>query len=577
MKTIDSTRHLNYLKRGKWILLLGLFILLLDSHTSSLAQQGNISIGDTVEITSGQGLRLHREPGLKTEIVVTLPYKTQMKVVGGPSVPTDGIIWWELDGTPGHGWAAESYLKVVDGAPGTTPSSDSSGCEQPYPAIKFCPQTDKSTYAISVDLDNPHVRVETIMANDTKSVNTGNREFVSHMGDRYKTKGAAVVINADYFGGGHGPEGFTVVNGERLDGLDKNDDDLGDVYRSSIAFSKAKLDGGNSPIQVSIQRFPEDRFPLDADKMFNAVGGGPQIVFNESWDWTRGRNQDLYKDFLPCKPDIVNDDVINGECFRDTKVKGNEWDNPAKIWTVVGKAANGRLFVLFTTYPNVKSVLAANQVQEAIKLDGGGSSQLWYNGQPIIPGDGRQVADGLAIFYKNDYSIIEQPQLPVVVSGERLDLKITLKNTGADTWTQKDYGVSIVKSPWDMSLQSKLPKDVRPGETVTITWQSAPIDRAWGFQSFDLQLVDHGNPFPMKPILVRAIVIPQDLAEKKQELEQKIREWIDKGVDNIEQEITKWIERQLNGFWKSLLKDCNLSLTALIVVALILYCHSHLP
>ena len=529
-----------------------------------------------MEITSGQGLRLRSEPGLNTSVIVTLPYKTQMKVVGGPRTNIDGFTWWELEGTQGRGWAAETFLKVVEGTPLV---SKETGCEAPYPAIQYCPDEDKITHVILIDLNNPHVRFETIMANGTESVNTSNREFVSGMGDKREADGAVVVINADYFGGGHGPEGFTVVNGERFDGLDKNDDDYGAVYRSSIAFSKSKLDGGNSPIVASIQRFKEDQFTLDTDRMFNAIGGGPQIVFNGTWDWTRGRGHSAYSNYPTCSNKVANNDVINGECFVDTGKEGTGWEDPTKMWTVVGKTTDGHLVMLLTTYPNVKSVLEKNQVQEAVKLDGGGSSQLWYNNAPVIPG-GRDIANALMVFYKNDYEIIKQPsQFPVVVSGERLDLQVTLKNVGADTWTQKDYAISIIKNPWNMSLQSGLPHDVKPGETVTLTWQSDPIDKAWGIYNFDLQLVDHGNEFPMKPISIRAIVIPQDLSQKKQELEKEIRDWLDKGVKDIERAITEWIERQLMSFFERLLydlKNCNLSLTALIITALLLHRRSSL-
>jgi hypothetical protein len=578
--TISGTSKNRGIKRNQLPFLLGLFVLLLNPTMFSLAQQDGISIGDIVEVTSGQGLRLRTEPGLDTPVIVTLPYKTQMKVVGGPRTNIAGFNWWELEGMQMRGWAVENYLKVVSGTEIGPSASNAPGCEQPYPAIQYCPEKERPIYSILIDLDNPHIRVETIMANDTKSVNTGNREFVSRMGDRRKADGAVVVINADYFGNGHGPEGFTVVNGERLDGLDKGDDDLGAVYRSSIAFSKSKLDGGESPIQMDIQRFTEDRFHLDTNKMFNAIGGGPQIVSMGTWHWTRGRQESADSNYPACPTKVADNNVINAECFVDTGNTGTGWEDPTKTWTVVGMTADGHLFILLAPYPNVRSALETNQVQEAIKLDGGGSSQLWFNGQAIVPGDGRQVANGLAVFYKADYEIVEPPpQLPVVVSGERLGINMTLKNMGADTWTQKDYGISVIKSPWDMNLQAQLPHDVKPGETVTLTWQSPPIDQAWNFYSFDLQLVDHGNEFPMEPISVRAIVIPQSLAEKKEELEKEIREWVEKGVDDIEQAITEWIKRQLMSAWERLIYDlthCNLSLAVLIVMALFVYRRAHL-
>jgi hypothetical protein len=577
--TISGTFKDRGLKRNQLAFLLGLFVLLLNPTSFSLAQQGGISIGDIVEVTSGQGLRLRTEPGLDTSIIATLPYKTQMKVVGGPRTNIAGFNWWELEGMQMRGWAAENYLRVVSGTEMGPSASTAPGCEQPYPAIQYCPQRDRSIYTILIDLNNPHVRLETVMANDKENVNTANREFVNNMGERRKTDGAVVVINADYFGDSnpvHGPEGYTVLKGQRLDGPDHGDFDNGvATLRSSLVFSRSKLDGGNAPIKVSILRLDDDHYVPDPEETYYAVGGGPQIVLNGVWDWARGRTQPNYKNYPECPRDYFDSDVINGECFRNT----GDWDADNKMWTVVGKTTDGQLLMLLALYPDVQSALQMYQVQEAIKLDGGGSSQLWYNNTSVVSG-GRDIANALMVFYKNDYEFVERPpQFPVVVSGESLEIKMTLKNKGADIWTQKDYGISVINSPWDMNLQARLPHDVKPGETVTVTWQSPPIDQAWDFYSFDLQLVDHGNEFPMEPISVRAIVIPQSLAEKKEELEKEIREWVEKGVDDIEQAITEWIKRQLMSAWERLIYDlthCNLSLAVIIVAGLFVYRRAHL-
>lgn len=578
MKLSSRKRRKTY-NNGRYagIILLGILFFLLNVPKIGFAQEGGISIGQTVEITSGQGLRLHTEPGLNTPVIVTLIYKTQMKVVGGPR-NADNYIWWEIEGTPGRGWAAENYLKVVDdvSSPGSTPLVEGANCKQLYPAINYC-TSNQSDYVVLIDVNNPHVRLETIMANNKPSVNTSNRQYVSAMGEKRREEGAVVVINADYFGDTppvHGPEGFTVVKGQRLDGPLHGDFDGGvATLRSALVFSKSKLDGGDSPIVVSLLRLDNDKFVPNPSEIYYAAGGGPQIVFNGAWDWTRGRNKPKYKDYPECPLDYLDNDVINGECFRKT----SDWDSADKVWTVVGKKKDGRLVMLIAPYSQVKSTLETYQVLEAIKLDGGGSSQLWLNNQSVLEG-GRPVANGLMVFYKNDYAVEEQPQWPVVVSGENLTIEIILKNTGADTWTQKDYVIVSTKNPWDMSLRIKLPQDVKAGESVTLKWQSDPIDKTWGIYSLDFQVTDHGNEFPTTPIDIQMIVIPQDLAEKKQELEQKIRDWIDKGVEDIEREITTWIEQQLQGLlqwiWNQIItwlyENCYLPITTLIIAALLL-------
>jgi hypothetical protein len=41
------------------------------------------------------------------------------------------------------------------------------------------------------------------------------------------------------------------------------------------------------------------------------------------------------------------------------------------------------------------------------------------------------------------------------------------------------------------------------------------------------------------------VVIPKELADKKEELERHIQEWIDQGVKDLKRRISSWIERQL--------------------------------
>lgn len=533
-----------FTRLGGLLLSLG-FLLLLNDPLTSFAQQDGISIGQTVRVTTGgQNLNLRSGPGINYEVIAKLTDGTLMTVVDGPRT-ADGYTWWELDGEPGRGWAVEEFLRVVEGVvlpPDSSQSVAGSDCEQAYSGIQYCAQNDKTTHVVLVDLNDPHVSFETVMANDVASVNTGAREYVQGMGARHLGEGAVVVINADYFGGGHGPEGFTIVNGKRLDGEINGDNDNNSVNRSSLVFSKSKLDGGNSPVSVTIQRFSKDKFTIDPEQMYNAVGGGPQIIYDGKWDWTRGRDHPLYRQ---CPNDTVNTDIINGECFRDTR----DWDATDKMWTVIGITTDGQLLLLVAPYPEIQSTLEAYQVKEAIKLDGGGSSQLWYNNQAIEEGDGRQIANGLMVFYKNAYEVVEQTQWPVIVAGESVDVRFVVRNKGADTWTTENYSIGSTRNPWNMSLQFELPNTVGPGGTLTWEWKSQPIE-TWGIYDLEFQLVDHGNQFPMDPILFKAVVVPQELADKKEELERKIQEWIEQKSEDIERRIQEWIEQKAEDIWQ---------------------------
>lgn len=89
-------------------------LLLLNFARPGHAQDTPIAIGDTVEIVpSGERINLRNAPGLQQAIVTTLEKGTRMEVVGGPQT-ADEIVWWELEGEPGRGWAAATFLRVVD-------------------------------------------------------------------------------------------------------------------------------------------------------------------------------------------------------------------------------------------------------------------------------------------------------------------------------------------------------------------------------------------------------------------------------------------------------------------------------
>jgi hypothetical protein len=82
---------------------------------------------------------------------------------------------------------------------------------------------------------------------------------------------------------------------------------------------------------------------------------------------------------------------------------------------------------------------------DAIKFDGGGSSQLWYAGRVITNGDGRQLSQYLAVLAEPGSGIQDagtgaglsaQPTSPLffdlALPGETAHLRIEVRNTGYD-------------------------------------------------------------------------------------------------------------------------------------------------
>jgi hypothetical protein len=217
---------------------------------------------------------------------------------------------------------------------------------------------------------------------------------------------AALVINTDYGAypsadpktRGHGPEGFTVVQTNRIDGPLVNDTDNNAERRPWLAI------GSEPPLRAEFGQFPpgED----DGTKpewVYTGFGGAPWLI----------REGEI---------DDEIDDCTNAElhsCVSDvaqTAVALSEDGRWLYLVLVKGRDAQGTAdFLLRTLSPS-----------QAIKLDGGGSSQLWYGGMAgdgvedrvVVAGDGRQLSQYLAVFAAPGKGIVIEPtpELPEEMS-----------------------------------------------------------------------------------------------------------------------------------------------------------------
>ncbi len=216
---------------------------------------------------------------------------------------------------------------------------------------------------------------------------------------------------------------------------------------------------------------------------------------------------------------------------------------------------------MVTPYSNVKTTLEALHVRQAIKVDGGGSSQLWYAGDELVSSNAnRPVAAGLLVFYLQSATVVEQPKWPVIVEKETLKIRIVLKNSGADTWMKGKYSLVNVSNPLGASSPQPLPKDVKPGEEVVFEFQTEPISN-WGLPKTSWQMAIDGKSFPGNPVTITTVVIPEKLEQKRQELENQIKQWIEEGKEDIQKLIEDWIKKQVS----TICPPIPLSMAALLV------------
>ena len=405
-------------------------------------------------------------------------------------------------------------------------------------------------YVVCLDLASPYLRFETVMANDVLKVNPhpDERETVAGMTQRepYAIHQPIVAINADYFGAGHGPEGLTVVNGIRLDGPaygDCDDPKFKDChdnafYRASISISRS------NNIEISHKSEMEITNKLiQLSRFYTSVGGGPTLV----WDGKPIAD--------PCS--ISQENVTDHNCI-DTQQ------------TAVGVSKDGKTLIIVVvesrTGAEMGEILVRYGANTGMKLDGGGSSQLWFNGDlvyhdPKEGQNGRAIADALLIFQekipRHDSVITAQSAYPIVAPGEKVELSFELQNRGFLTWQHElPYNIRFINGEHlGLSNYYPLGADVPPGTNVKwsqsivapqkpgayqTTWQLTYEDSAGHVEGigpkigYIVTVLPEGTPVSLKDA-VRQLI---DAAQ------QQAQESFDEFLSRLVDEINKRIEQE---------------------------------
>jgi len=388
------------------------------------------------------------------------------------------------------------------------------------------------------------------------------------------------VINSDYGSptGNHGPEGLLVIRGQRLDGAERCDDDYNAPLRPWLGLGEA-IDPATGYLTATINRLEKDSSPLP-DWLYTGVGGGPWLV----------RDGKVYPGAVNCQGDGILhqiDPVIN--CSGNPKVTPSppkyEGYNPGSCRTAPHTAAGISqdkrwLFLAVSTgadHPDVLARFIKDQLgaHNALKFDGGGSSQLWFDGDSPIRIDPLQEArpltnylalyspsgDGIAL--PLDAEPTERVYYKVITAGETAEFTLQVENTGDFSWVPKD-GVELSRKPF-FSLSSKaetLPLEdrVAPGAMTSWQWQTSSSGSV--YERF--KMVQKGEPFG-KDFAVIVISVPKEWEEKREELEKAIQELVDewkakgeKELEKLIEELRKRAEEMLKSFLERLIQEiCN--------------------
>ncbi|MEM7129659.1 MAG: S-layer homology domain-containing protein [Chloroflexota bacterium] len=227
---------------------------------------------------------------------------------------------------------------------------------------------------------------------------------------------AFAAINTDYFGHDHNQEGTTYINGKLISD-DRFTIEKGVAIRTSLAISKdnefnigfhkvSETEGFNiNPINGEPYFTKEHEHP--SSFLYNVTGGGPQIVKDGVYKWTWEYRT------LPTneQPNGVQLYVLNNEKFDD-----RDWGDGSKRWpfkssrySIAGLTRGGsQLILAANTTPTklkelVEPLITKLGLYNAIRLDGGGSSQLHFDGRYLTESSDakdRVVPAGLVIYRK---------------------------------------------------------------------------------------------------------------------------------------------------------------------------------
>jgi exopolysaccharide biosynthesis protein len=274
-------------------------------------------------------------------------------------------------------------------------------------------------YVVCVDLTNPNLSFQTIMANGTKEVNPSpdQRETVISMVQEVRGN-PVIAFNADYFGAGHGPEGLTVIEGDRIDGPDNGDWDScpqcrdNGVERASLSISRLNA------IEIS-HKGPTEVINnvILLSRFFNSVGGGPMLV----------RDRTVIPD--PCR--VARENVDEDDCYNTRQTAVGVSEDGTRLIIVVAESRTGE---------QMGDLLVEYGAEYGLKLDGGPSSQLWVDPEGAVL-RGQPIANAILVFReeipRHDAVVVRQSEFPIVAPGDTVKLDFILENTGFLIWEEE--------------------------------------------------------------------------------------------------------------------------------------------
>ncbi len=192
-------------------------------------------------------------------------------------------------------------------------------------------------------------------------------------------------------------------------------------------------------------------------------------------------------------------------------------------------------------------VLKSFGAAKVMMLDGGGSTQLICEGKSYISSD-RLIPQAIGVLAAPlppfSATLATQPDWPVVMQNELIQVSIVLTNTGSMRWEPGNVKVVLDERPWGATATLDLSKPVDPGEAITFVWKPDTFSRQ-GVYSIRWYLSNGNDKFPLVPERFNLVVLSDKLVRERSGLLQEIADWQQMGVLNIDPLFKDWLQSQL--------------------------------
>ncbi len=162
---------------------------------------------------------------------------------------------------------------------------------------------------------------------------------------------------------------------------------------------------------------------------------------------------------------------------------------------------------------------------EVMMLDGGGSTQLLCKGDKMVESE-RLIPQVLAVtrgdgpLYSG--SILNSPDHPILVEGEKLGIELTLENNGAESW-RPDNGYILVDNGLG-NLTQKIPFDriILPGGKLDITWKIDPANYHGNINS-NFYIIQGSQKSHLEPGDIPVILLPKKSGDKVNQIKSELK------------------------------------------------------